>query len=330
MAVVQYVVFKQGADIHVFWPQYFGALLRARDGRPRRHRWRPLARLRTPPRPRARPVLALGVALLPILAIARDGVPALALRARDGRALQREGPAHPLRRRQDGVPPLHRARRSRRTATVEHARGDEDHLVAGLGARRPHRRRATGRCPAAGARDGVYLADTRFLLERPARAQLARDFHVTAVGPFWKVAPGEPAAPIDAFAFVEREPSWWEWYLVSGTEPHRDVVARPLADLGAAHALRAARRGARRAARRRSTRSASPTTSPSPPATRARAAALLAEIERELRPVHAAFDDGTEIVGTTFHEGARVAAHDLRQGRRADDRRRAARRASRR
>src|SRR6202012_1439805 len=68
----------------------------------------------------------------------------------------------------------------------------------------------------------VYLADTRFLLSE-LQGQLAKDFHVTAGGPFWKVVESEPAAPLDAFSFVESEPSWWEWYFVSGTEPHREI-----------------------------------------------------------------------------------------------------------
>jgi hypothetical protein len=37
----------------------------------------------------------------------------------------------------------------------------------------------------------------------------------------------------------------------------------------------------------------------------ARASALLAEIERELTPVRASFDDGSELVGVRYREGAR-------------------------
>jgi hypothetical protein len=127
---------------------------------------------------------------------------------------------------------------------------------------------------------------------------------VTAVGPFWKVSEGDPAAPLDAFSFAEREPSLWEWYLISGTEPHRDVVPDPWLTWE----LR--------------THFGQPAEAPTtPPATldqkriahnlalstgdTARAAALYAEIERELRPIHAAYEDGTEIVGATYHEGAR-------------------------
>ena len=36
----------------------------------------------------------------------------------------------------------------------------------------------------------------------------------------------------------------------------------------------------------------------------ARASELLASIERELTPLHARYDDGSEILGSTYHEGA--------------------------
>lgn len=81
MATVQYVVFKQGADIHVFWPHYFaayfalamGALVAtAASAVELAGRW--IARLGRGP---IAGLAALGVALLPIAAIARDGIPAL-------------------------------------------------------------------------------------------------------------------------------------------------------------------------------------------------------------------------------------------------------------
>jgi hypothetical protein len=57
------------------------------------------------------------------------------------------------------------------------------------------------------------------------QALLASQFHVRAAGPYWIVEPDEAAQPIDAFAIDEREPTAREWYLVSGTEPVRSVVA---------------------------------------------------------------------------------------------------------
>jgi hypothetical protein len=152
-------------------------------------------------------------------------------------------------------------------------------------------------------RQGVYLADTRFL-PSPAQGDLAAQFHVTAVGPFWWVGGDVPAAPIDAFSFVEREPSWWEWYFVSGTEPQREIVADPYLTWE----LR--------------THFGQPAEVPRvTPATLehkriahnialsqgdlGRATALMGEIGRELRPVRARFRDGTELLGVTYRDGAR-------------------------
>jgi hypothetical protein len=153
-------------------------------------------------------------------------------------------------------------------------------------------------------RPSAYLADTRFMLS-DMQGELAERSHVTAVGPFWRVLPGEAAAPIDAFAIEEEEPSWWAWYFLSGTEPRRTIVPDPYRTWE----LRA-----------HFGQPAEPP--PGPPRSleqkriahniavaagdHARAAELLAEIERELTPVHARFEGGAEILGTTFHEGARA------------------------
>jgi hypothetical protein len=301
MATVQYLVFKQGADIHVFWPQYFGAYFALGMGA--------IVATLAPaigfvwkrgrgPRPA---VAALGVALLPILAIARDGVPALRYAHETGGRFNEKG----LIIHSDGAktaflhfiePGIPRAA----TVALHESMKPTWAQVWALGGRV-----VAGNRPVPKARGGneIYLADTRYLLD-DLQAQLAREGHVTAVGPFWKVVESEPFAPIDAYAFVEREPSWWEWYFVSGTEPHREIVADPYrtwelrTHFGQAAEIPAV-----------------------PPVTldqkriahnlavaagdEARAAALRAELGRELKPLGAAFDDGTELLGARYEEGAR-------------------------
>jgi 4-amino-4-deoxy-L-arabinose transferase-like glycosyltransferase len=299
MATAQYVVFKQGADIHVFWPQYFGLYFALAMGALVATITPLLARLRVPAS-RA-PLIALGVALLPILAVARDGVPALAYARGTGGRFNEKG----LIIHSDGAKTAFLrfvARGLAPDAAVDMHEGMKTtwSQVWELGGRIVAQNRPP---PARGRGGSPYLADTRFMLSG-LQGDLARGFHVTAVGPFWEVLPGEPAAPIDAFAVIEREPSWWEWYLVSGTEPHREIAPDPYltwelrTHFGQTAEVPAA-----------------------PPATldqkriahniavatgdRARAAALYEEITHELQPAHAVFDDGTEIVGTTFHDGAR-------------------------
>jgi hypothetical protein len=300
MATVQYVVFKQGADIHVFWPQYFGLYFALAMGALVATLAPLLTRLRVPRKDA--PLAALGAALIPILAVARDGVPALAYaRGTGGRFNEKGLIIHSdgaktafLRFIDPSIP---------RDASVEMHEGMKTtwSQVWTLGGRIVLQNRPLPARGRPGA--GVYVADTRWLLNG-LQGELARGFHVKAVGPFWEVVPTEPAAPIDAYAIVEREPSWWEWYFVSGTEPHRDVAPDPYLTWE----LR--------------THFGQPADVPAaPPATleqkrvahniavatgdRAKADALYQEIVRELRPAHATFEDGTEILGTTYHDGAR-------------------------
>jgi 4-amino-4-deoxy-L-arabinose transferase-like glycosyltransferase len=300
MAAVQYVVFKQGADIHIFWPHYFGAYFALAMGA--------IVATLAPAFERIRrvgergPAVALGVALIPILAIARDGIPALRYARETGGRFNEKG----LLIHSDGAKTAFL-----RFITPSLPKGALIAMHEGMKATWAQvwtlggRLVATNRPPPARARasNEVYLADTRFMLS-DAQEKLTKEFAVTAVGPFWKIVENAPAAPIEAYSFVEREPSWWEWYFISGTEPHREIVPDPYrtwelrVHFGQAAEIPSA-----------------------PPATLdqkriahnialasgdiAKAAALFAEIERELTKVHAAYDDGTEIVGATYHEGAR-------------------------
>jgi 4-amino-4-deoxy-L-arabinose transferase-like glycosyltransferase len=310
MATVQYLVFKQGADIHVFWPHYFAeyfalamGLLTATLAGIAERLPALLARLRKRPAPAPAPrawMMALGLGLIPVPIIARDGIPALRYARETGGRFNEKG----LLIHSDGEKTAflrHLAPTLAPGAAVEMHEGMKTtwSQVWTLGGRPVAQNRPL---PQRGKSSEMYLADTRFLLDE-LQGDLTKSFHVTAVGPFWKVAPRENAAPIDAFTLVEREPAWWEWYFISGTEPHREVVP----DAYATWELRT----------HFDQRAALPT---EPPATLEqkriahnmalsagdddKAQALLAEIEAALTPVHARYDDGSEILGTTFHEGA--------------------------
>ncbi len=301
MATVQYVVFRQGADIHVFWPHYFAVFFALGMGA-MVATLAPILALVPGLRGDGRaPVLALGAALLPVLAVARDGVPALRY-AREtggrfnekGLIIHSDGAKTAFLRFVDPTIP-----RSAVVSMPDGMKATWSQLWT-LGGRvlADHRN-----LPARGGRSAVWLADTRFL-GADVQGTVARDFHVTAVGPFWRVGEGEPAAPLDAYSFVESEPSWWEWYFLSGTEPHREVVPDPwLTWELRTHLGQPADPPAGAPVTLEQKRIAHNVAVAAGDA--AGAAALLAAIEREIAPVHAAFDDGTEIVGTTFHGEAR-------------------------
>lgn len=304
MATVQYVVFKQGADIHVFWPHYFAAYfalamaaLVATAASAVELAGRRIARLRP-----IAGLAALGIASLPIAAIARDGIPALRYARDTGGRFNEKG----LLIHSDGA----------KTAFLqfiepELPRGVAIEMHEGmkttwsqlwtLRGRRVGQNRPVPRDR--GARQGVYLADTRFLLN-DAQGELAARFHVTAVGPFWEVKLGDEAASIDAFSIEEREPSWWEWYFLSGTEPRRAIVpdAYLTWELRAhfGQPVEAPKEPPRSLEQKRIAHNIAVAAGDS-----ARAGELRAEIERELSPLHARFEGGTELVGTTFHAGAR-------------------------
>lgn len=353
MATVQYVVFRQGADVHIFWPHYFGAYFalaaavlvasgaalierlaarRRSDGASEGQHNGGAARRtaatavsfdqrgdRAAPSP-ARPALAaLALWLVPLAVILRDGVPALRYaRETGGRFNERGQLIH-----SDGAKTAFLrwlAPKLPQDARIELHAGMKATWaqVWALGGRVVAPDRPAPKAPPR----GVFLADTRFMPDR-AQADLARRFDITAVGPFWAIGAFSGSEPsrtrgteafsgsepsrrrgIEAFSFREREPDLFTWYFVSGTEPEREIVPDPFLTWELREHF------------------GQPAEPPAvPPETldqkriahnialaagdTARAAALLAEIQGALTPLRARFEDGTELLGTTFHEGAR-------------------------
>ncbi|XYH95306.1 ArnT family glycosyltransferase [Sorangium sp. So ce1128] len=330
-ATVQYVVFRQGADIHIFWPHYFGAYfalagaalvetaaaLLERAAAARRAPGdaalpaRPApAALPAWPAPAALPawpaLAALALWLAPLAAVLRDGLPALRYARETGGRFNERG--HLID--SDGAKTAFLrwlAPRLPAGAPVEMHEGMKATWaqVWALGGRvvtpaRPAPKQEPPR--------GAYLVDTRFMLDRD-QASLARRFDITAVGPFWALgsaadvrAPG--ARGIEAFSFREREPGLLAWYLVSGTEPEREIAPDPFLTWELrAHFGQPAEPPAEAPETLEQKRVAHNIALAAGDG--ARAAALFAEISAALAPLGARFDDGTELLGTTFHEGAR-------------------------
>ncbi|XXY53106.1 glycosyltransferase family 39 protein [Sorangium sp. So ce269] len=351
-ATVQYVVFRQGADIHIFWPHYFGAyfalagaalvetaaalLERAAAARraPGNAALFERAAARRAPDDAARPaqpapaawpapgalpawpaLAALALWLAPLAAVLRDGLPALRYARETGGRFNERG--HLID--SDGAKTAFLrwlAARLPSGAPVEMHEGMKATWaqVWALGGRvvtpaRPAPKQEPPR--------GAYLVDTRFMLDRD-QASLARRFDITAVGPFWALgAAVDPQAAVDAqaavdprargieaFSFREREPGLLAWYLVSGTEPEREIAPDPFLTWELrAHFGQPAEPPAGAPETLEQKRIAHNIALAAGDG--ARAAALLAEISAALAPLGARFDDGTELLGTTFHEGAR-------------------------
>ncbi|WP_437568209.1 ArnT family glycosyltransferase [Sorangium sp. So ce542] len=324
-ATVQYVVFRQGADIHIFWPHYFGAYfalaaaalvatsaaLLERAAAAAARRAPGAARDPAGPAPAWPALAALALWLAPLAAVLRDGLPALRYARETGGRFNERG--HLIDSDGEKTAFLRwlatRLPRTPTDAPVEMHEGMKATWaqVWALGGRvvkptRPAPREAPPR--------GAYLADTRFLLDRD-QASLAQRFDITAVGPFWALgagvgaeAPALGARGIEAFSFREREPGLLAWYFVSGTEPEREIVPDPFLTWELrAHFGQPAEPPAGPPETLEQKRIAHNAALAAGDA--ARAASLFSEITAALAPLGARFDDGTELLGTTFHEGAR-------------------------
>ena len=306
MAAVQYVGFKQGADVHIYWPHYFAAFFALGMGAITATGMGVVEAVQARRRaPSSSPVPALAIVLplvvVTLLAILRDGAAALPYaRATGGRFNEKGLPIHSdgaktafLRWLEPQLPPRARVAMhvGMKTTWAQ---------VWALGGRVVQ---ASRPLPGPGTGADVYLADMRFLYDH-WQAQLMTSHHVVAVGPFLRVKRGEPQAPVDAHAIAEREPSWLELTFSSGTEPHRQIVADPyltwelrtlfdqpaqvptdpprgFEQLRIAHNI-AVERGDEPGAK-----------------------ALLAQLEAHLEEPRVGFQEGIELLGSRYDPGAR-------------------------
>ncbi|HEX4447346.1 MAG TPA: glycosyltransferase family 39 protein, partial [Polyangiaceae bacterium] len=225
MATVEYVNFKNGADVHTFWPLPFapywalsvGVLAETAIDLARFTALRLDVTLR-------KDAIALGVlaviGLLPLLVLP-DGVRGLVYARTSGGRFNDRGrrifqdvdkseAAAWFGQRMQGAPRVLIHSTLHTTWAIDWAMRRPTATVDTL----PDR-------PSNGE-DRYLLGDLAFM--KPADQQkIAAQFHLTTVGQFVLVDRGSPPAPADAYAFDEREPTAAEWYLFGGTEPMRTV-----------------------------------------------------------------------------------------------------------
>ena len=225
--LVHYLWFKQGADVHIYWPlpfaPYFalsvgvlaaavGAgvarLLALRTGRDAALRLAPLA--------------VLGAFGTAALAIVPDGVRGLVYGRRTGGRFNDRGRLN--------------FRETDKAQALEWMgeRLPKDATVALHGSMHPtwsqewslHRPTADfDHVPVQGQPSPRYFAADLAFMNAGDQVQLATRFHVTAVGQYAFVDCQEAPAPADAFVFDAREPTPLEWYFVSGIDPVRTLRA---------------------------------------------------------------------------------------------------------
>lgn len=215
-ACFHYLVFKQGADIHFFWPHYFalyfGYALSALSAGAYGLLEVGLARVRRFEAARAASlaVLVLGGAV--VLLVALDGLRALRYARKTGARFNEKGL-------------LIHADFDKQAAVAAVARELPDDAVVGLSAsmkqsywldwvtQRPVTHTPQ---PRAGVPFRVthYWLDTRFESGRAAR-NLTQDFAVRAFGPYLAADLRAAGATLEGFALAPREPSFFERLFVS-------------------------------------------------------------------------------------------------------------------
>jgi hypothetical protein len=228
-AVFQYVAFKQGADVHIFWPHYFApyyalALAQATHLVGLASGW---VAGRWAPGRRALVAVWVGmfVGLLPSVAMARDAMKSVWVWRQTGGRYDDNGA--PIRSNADFLEvieqvlfpnaPLHS-----RTAC---------HASAGWGWEQQWAMQ--GNCdnagpPLAAKPDSHVFWVGRGSALRSAEAQkFSGEAHVRVYGDLWVVDQRERAAPLDAFSMNEREPNLFEWLWVNPTERVRRVSDHP-------------------------------------------------------------------------------------------------------
>ena len=223
MAVVQYVVFKQGADVHVFWPQYFalylayavGALvaslstvvcrLLARWGRIRR--WAPAA--------------AFVVGLAPLVVMFPDAVSTLRYARRTGKRFD------------DGWRLLHQDADKIALARRLSSRLPAGQPVALHVGMKPswalewalrHPVRTVRFMPQPGF---TMLVDSRFA-QPDLLIALGQRASVQAFGPFWVARAAPHPDALIGFRITREEPSAWRRYFVDAHDPSFGFEPDPL------------------------------------------------------------------------------------------------------
>lgn len=231
-ASVQYVAFRRGADVHIFWPHHFAAYyalavaqLAATLGSlvHRALRWR--ARVETTRRLRDWAALALG--LLPSILMAPDAVRSLSLWRRTGGRYDDKGTLI-----RDDVDLLFTVRNVVVPSKAQGAAIDVhpstgwgwEHVWTYVG---PHNAVGDPEANEPPSSNHPFWVARASTLPGHDQMRIASKVQVRAYGDIWVVDQRAPASPALAWRVDEREPNPFEWLLFGGWEPVRTIGGEP-------------------------------------------------------------------------------------------------------
>jgi hypothetical protein len=229
-AVIQYVSFKQGADVHVFWPHYFApyfalSLAQLVASIAAGVRW--IAGRVAPSRAYGiAAATGLAIGLLPVAAMAHDGVLSLWVWRRTGGRYDDNGTL--IRSHIDMLSVLEQVV----VPTLARDGRIDVHPSAAWGWEHVWKCQANA-TPAAMPGAGIPDATHPFWIARGSgltdteEQKIAAAAHVRIFGDTWLVDQREAAAPADAYSLNEREPNVLQWLAYNGTEPIRSVGPEP-------------------------------------------------------------------------------------------------------
>jgi hypothetical protein len=226
MALFQYLAFKQGADIHFFWPHYFAHYFALAMGA-LAHSTQRLLEIATRARPRLSrfaPWVSLGLFSSALGLILPDGVRALVFaRKTAGRFNEKGLIIHPDLDKAAALAFL-ATRMESSTGVVLHPSMKQSYWMDWL-LERPVRTGKTPRGKADGA-DQYFILDARFTSVDELRS-VTKTYAVVAVGPFWYVDRSRGHAAFEAYRVVRRDPGALEAYFVQGSHALRSIEPDP-------------------------------------------------------------------------------------------------------
>ena len=229
-ATVQYLAFTHGADIHIYWPQYFLPYFALSLAQLAHAIGWGVARLssRTTPRgPAWGAAATLAAGMLPVVMMVHDGVASLWVWRRTGGRYDENGKM--FRDQLDAVEVVKqvvvpRTARGMRIDAHPSFKWGWEFLWAFQGQADVA---ATPKAGSAAVATHPFWIARASALSSEEQKKIAASAHVRIWGDVWLVDQREPPAPVEAFAVVEREPNALEWLFESGVDPVRRMGTTP-------------------------------------------------------------------------------------------------------